>query len=239
MLHRNLLRALAAAAMGAAVAFLALRGPGAHADAAPQLVPAPSVDLPATGEQQVATLSGGCFWGIQGVFEHVKGVERAVSGYAGGSADTADYDTVSTGKTGHAETVQITYDPRQISFGRILQIFFSVALDQTEVDHQGPDWGPQYRSEIWVGDADQARVARAYLAQLDAAHLWPRPIATRVEALTAFYPAEAYHQDYLLLHPHQPYIAFQDMPKVEALERLFPEAWRPDAVTVLPQKPAS
>ncbi|HYB55266.1 MAG TPA: peptide-methionine (S)-S-oxide reductase, partial [Alphaproteobacteria bacterium] len=131
MLHRNLLRALAAAALAAAVAFLALRGPGAHADAAPQLAPAPAVDLKATGEHQVATLSGGCFWGIQGVFEHVKGVERAVSGYAGGSADTADYDTVSTGKTGHAETVQITYDPRQISFGRILQIFFSVALDPT------------------------------------------------------------------------------------------------------------
>ena len=151
MLHRYLLRALAAAALTAAVALLVLRAPGADADAAPQVVPAPALDLPAAGERQVATLSGGCFWGIQGVFEHVRGVERAVSGYAGGSADSADYDTVSSGKTGHAETVQITYDPRQISFGRILQIFFSVALDPTEVDHQGPDWGPQYRSEILGG----------------------------------------------------------------------------------------
>jgi peptide-methionine (S)-S-oxide reductase len=222
-----------------AAALLALHGLGAHADMEARIVPAPTVDLPAAGERQVATLSGGCFWGIQGVFEHVKGVERAVSGYAGGTADTADYATVSSGKTGHAETVQITYDPRQISFGRILQIFFSVALDPTQLDRQGPDSGPQYRSEIWTADADQARVAHAYLAQLEAAHVWPRRIATRVDALAGFYPAEAYHQDYLLLHPHQPYIALEDMPKVEALERLFPEMWRADAVTVLPQKPAS
>lgn len=239
MFPRYLLRAFAAAALTAATALLLLHGPGALADAAPQLVPAPAVDLPASGERQVATLSGGCFWGIQGVFEHVKGVERAVSGYAGGSAESATYETVSSGKTGHAETVQISYDPRQISFGRILQIFFSVALDPTDVDRQGPDWGTQYRSEIWAADAAQARVARAYLKQLEAAHLWPKPIATRVDTLAGFYPAEAYHQDFLLRHPHQPYIAIQDMPKVEALERLFPDAWRPDAVTVLPQKPAS
>jgi len=239
MLHRHLSRTLLSAALIACGALLALRVLGAHADAEPRVVPAPTVDLPATGERQVVTLSGGCFWGIQGIFEHVKGVERAVSGYAGGTASTANYETVSSGTTGHAETVEITYDPHEISFGRILQIFFSVGLDPTEVDRQGPDRGPQYRSEIWAADAEQARVARAYVAQLDAAHLWPRPIATRVDALAGFYPAEAYHQDFLLLHPHQPYIAFEDMPKVEALERLFPERWRADAVTVLPRKPAS
>jgi peptide-methionine (S)-S-oxide reductase len=224
----------AAAAIGAGL--LSANLPAARAEGAPQVVPPPAVDLPASGGRQVATLSGGCFWGVQGIFEHVRGVEKAVSGYAGGPAEMANYRTVSTGMTGHAETVQITYDPAQISYGRILQIFFSVALDPTEVDGQGPDEGTQYRSEIWTADAEQARAARAYIAQLGAAHIWRDPIATRVDPLVAFYPAEDYHQDYLDRHPNQPYIAFYDIPKVRALARLFPEAWRPDPVTVLTLK---
>ncbi len=204
------------------------RLPAGHADVTPQVVPPPALDLPAGTGPEVATLSGGCFWGIQGIFEHVRGVQRAVSGYAGGPADTANYRSVSTGSTGHAETVQITYDAAQISYGQILQIFFSVGLDPTEVDRQGPDDGTQYRSEVWAANPDQAKVARAYIAQLDAAHVWRQPIATRVDPLVGFYPAEDYHQDFLVRHPDQPYIAFYDIPKVQALARLFPEAWRTD-----------
>jgi peptide-methionine (S)-S-oxide reductase len=199
----------------------------ARAESAPQRLPAPALDLPAADGPQTATLSGGCFWGVQGVFEHVKGVQRAVSGYTGGAKDNAQYETVSTGTTGHAESVQITYDPHQVSYGRILQIFFSVVLDPTEKDYQGPDSGTQYRSEIWAANPDQARVAHAYIAQLDQAHLFPAPIVTRVDPLGGFYPAEGYHQDFLSLHPTYPYIADMDMPKVQALQALFPEAWQP------------
>ena len=187
-----------------------------------RLVPPPGTDVPAASGPQVAVLSGGCFWGVQGVFEHVHGVQRVLAGYSGGKADTANYETVSGGQTGHAETVKITYDPKVISYGRILQIFFSVALDPTMKDAQGPDVGTQYRSEIFAADAEQAKVARAYVAQLDAAHVYHAPIATRVDALGGFYPAEAYHQDFLELHPNYPYIVFNDMPKVDALKRLFP-----------------
>jgi peptide-methionine (S)-S-oxide reductase len=210
--------------------------PQSRAEAAPQAVPPPEIDVPESTGPQVATLSGGCFWGIQGIFEHVRGVQKAVSGYAGGAAETANYQSVSTGTTGHAETVQITYDPAEISYGRILQIFFSVGLDPTEVDGQGPDEGTQYRSEIWPTNLDQERVARAYIAQLDSVHVWKKPIATRVDPLVAFYPAEDYHQDSLARHPSQPYIAVYDIPKVHALARLFPEAWRPDLATVLTLK---
>ena len=187
------------------------------------VVPAPAMDAKPASEPQVAVLSGGCFWGVQGVFEHVKGVSRVLAGYSGGAKSTADYETVSTGTTGHAESVQITYDPQKISYGKILQIFFSVALDPTMKDAQGPDSGTQYRSEIFFANPEQQKVASAYIAQLDASHTYHAPIETRVDPLRGFYPAEAYHQDFLENHPDHPYIAYNDMPKVEALKRLFPD----------------
>jgi peptide-methionine (S)-S-oxide reductase len=207
----------------AGAALLALAALPAAAMEDPHLVPAPAIDAPRTAGPQTAVLSGGCFWGVQGVFEHVKGVTRVLAGYAGGTKATADYETVSTGETGHAESVQITYDPAQISYGQILRIFFSVALDPTMKNAQGPDEGTQYRSEIFVANPDQAKVARAYIAQLDAAHAFHAPIATRVDPFTAFYPAEAYHQDFLETHPNYPYIVYNDLPKVEALKTLLPE----------------
>ncbi|HZZ34720.1 MAG TPA: peptide-methionine (S)-S-oxide reductase MsrA [Caulobacteraceae bacterium] len=199
---------------------------------APRLLPAPATDAPAKAGLQTAVLSGGCFWGVQGVFQHVKGVTKAVSGYAGGRASTASYELVGTGTTGHAESVQITFDPKQISYGQILRIFFSVATDPTQVGGQFPDRGPQYRTEIFYADADQKRVAQAYIAQLTKARAFPRPIATRVDPLTGFYPAEAYHQDYLTLHPTQGYIATYDIPKVQALKALFPTHYRTNPVLV-------
>jgi peptide-methionine (S)-S-oxide reductase len=180
------------------------------------------MDAPAASGPQTVVLAGGCFWGVQGVFEHVKGVQRAVAGYAGGAKSTAQYETVSNGDTGHAESVQITYDPHQISFGQILQIYFSVVTDPTEVNRQGPDEGTQYRSDVFATTADQAKIATAYIAQLDAAHVFPRKIATRVDMLPGFYPAEAYHQDFLQNNPDYPYIVVNDMPKVEALKADFP-----------------
>ncbi len=209
------------ATLSALLATTALLAPAARAEGE-HVVPAPAADLPATQATQTAVLSGGCFWGVQGVFEHVRGVQRVLAGYSGGKADTANYETVSTGETGHAESVQITYDPKQITYGRILQIFFSVALDPTLHDAQGPDSGTQYRSEIFAATPDQARIARAYIAQLDAAHAFPAPIATRVDPLSGFYPAEAYHQDFLEHNPDYPYIVMNDMPKVRALQSLFP-----------------
>ena len=218
---------------------LILSGQHLRADEAPRLLPAPLLDAqhPADARLQTIVVSGGCFWGVQGVFEHVRGVESAVSGYAGGAAGTAQYETVSTGSTGHAESVKVTFDPQRVSLGQLLRIFFSVALDPTRTDGQGPDEGTQYRSEIWTADAGQAGVAQAYIAQLERAHLFAAPIATRVDPLPAFYPAERYHQDYLALNPDAPYIAVNDMPKVEALRRLYPADWRPEPKTVLGQRP--
>jgi peptide-methionine (S)-S-oxide reductase len=208
--------------------------PRVSAEEAPRLVPSPAgMSTQATDGPQQLTLSGGCFWGVQGVFEHVKGVKKAVSGYTGGKADTAQYETVSTGDTGHAESVQITYDPHQISMARLMQIYFSVALDPTMVNAQGPDSGTQYRSEIWANSPAQAEAARAYIAQLDAAHAYGAPIATRVDTLGGFYPAEGYHQDYLTLHPDAGYIVVNDMPKVQALKTLFPQDYVSTPVTVL------
>ena len=210
---------------GAAVALLgavALRAPARGAEDM-HVVPPPAADVPKADAPQTAVLSGGCFWGVQGVFEHVRGVQRVLAGYSGGEARTAQYETVSGGDTGHAESVQITYDPKQISYGRILQIFFSVALDPTMKDAQGPDSGTQYRSEVFYATPEQQRVATAYIAQLDGAHAYHASIATRVDALHGFYPAEAYHQDFLETHPDYPYIVFNDMPKVQALKTLFPE----------------
>ena len=204
----------------------------AHADSAAHALPPPAVDVAPGGGLQTAVFSGGCFWGVQGVFEHVKGVTRAVSGYAGGHVVNPGYEAVSSGATGHAESVRVTFDPAQVSYGTLLRIFFSVALDPTQVDRQGPEWGTQYRSELFVADAEQERVAKAYVAQLGAAHLFSKPIVTRIDAAGPFYPAEAYHQDYLDLHPDQPYIAINDIPKVLAVQKLFPENWQPAPVKV-------
>jgi len=198
-----------------------------------RIVPPPVVDETAPAlSSEVAVLAGGCFWGVQGVFQHVDGVSAAVSGYAGGTHDTAQYRMVGTGTTGHAESVQITFDPRRISYGRILQIYFSVAHDPTELNHQGPDTGTQYRSTIFTQTPEQARIAKAYIAQLSQAGVFRAPIVTTIESGKEFYPAEAYHQDYLTLHPSEPYIAINDIPKVEALARLFPDLYKSPPVLV-------
>ncbi len=198
---------------------------------APIPIPPPAVDNPKEpGAQHTAVLAAGCFWGVQGVFEHVRGVRKVVSGYAGGERSTAQYETVSTGSTGHAESVMITFDPAQISYGQLLQIAFSVVHDPTQLNRQGPDVGSQYRSAIFVGDADQRRIAESYIAQLNEAHAFPRPITTRVEPLKGFYPAEGYHQDYLVHHPNAPYIEYNDLPKVENLERVFPALYNTQPV---------
>jgi peptide-methionine (S)-S-oxide reductase len=205
----------------------------AGADAASRSLPPPRLDaVPGNSGPQTAVFAGGCFWGIQGVFQHVNGVTQAVSGYAGGHVAGASYEQVSSGTTGHAESVQVTFDPNRVSYGRLLQIFFSVALDPTQVDRQGPDRGTQYRSELFVTGPEQERVARAYVAQLDASHVFRAPIATRIDPLGPFYPAEAYHQDYLVRHPDASYIAINDMPKVRSLQTLFPESWQSSPVTV-------
>jgi len=199
----------------------------------PAVLPLPMVDVPpGPTTSAVAVLAGGCFWGVQGVFQHGQGATSAVSGYAGGAQRTAHYDIVSFGGSGHAESVQITYDPRQISYGRLLQIFFSVVHDPTEVNRQGPDDGPQYRSAIFSQSDEQARVAAAYIAQLDAAHLFRKRIATKVEVDRPFYPAEAYHQDFLVRHPTYPYIVYNDLGKIENLKRTFPELYRATPVLV-------
>jgi peptide-methionine (S)-S-oxide reductase len=190
-------------------------------------VPAPAVDAQraAAPGRQTAVVAGGCFWGIQAVFQHVKGVISATSGYAGGSAKTAEYEVVSTGETGHAESVQIAYDPSQITYGELLRIFFSVAHDPTQLNRQGPDEGTQYRSVIFYSNDEQKRIADAYIAQLNQAKVFPRSVVTQVTALQGFYPAEAYHQNYAALHPNQPYIVFNDAPKVEHLRHEFPDLY--------------
>jgi peptide-methionine (S)-S-oxide reductase len=190
-------------------------------------VPAPAVDASkaAAAGEQTAVVAGGCFWGIQAVFQHVKGVKSATSGYSGGEAKTAEYELVSTGETGHAESVKIVYDPSQITYGELLRVFFSVAHDPTQLNRQGPDEGSQYRSVIFHGNHEQKKIAEAYIAQLDKAKVFPRPIVTQVVPLKAFYAAEAYHQDYASKHPHQPYIAFNDAPKVEHLKQEFPQLY--------------
>ena len=188
------------------------------------LAPAPALDAPLAKVHGTATaiLSGGCFWGMQGVFQHVKGLKEAVSGYTGGAADTAHYEIVSTGTTGQAESLKITYDPSVVTYGTLLRVFVSVAANPTELDYQGPDQGPQYRSMIWVENREQRRIADAYLRQLTASHTFDAPIVTQVATAMPFYPAEAYHQDYATLHPDSPYIALIDGPKITALAKLFP-----------------
>ena len=187
------------------------------------IVPAPKSDIPSSDGLKTIVLAGGCFWGVQGVYQHTQGVVQAVSGYAGGLARAANYEAVSRGTTGHAESVKITYDPKKISYGKILQIFFSVVHDPTQLNRQGPDTGTQYRSAIFTANDEQKKVAEAYIAQLNAAKVYKKPIVTKVGPLQAFYAAEDYHQDYLTLHPNQPYIAFNDIPKVENLKKIFSE----------------
>lgn len=197
----------------------------------PVVLAPPVVDNPkAAGPPQTAVLAGGCFWGVQGVFQHVKGVQQVVSGYAGGEKSTAHYEMVSSGSTGHAESVEITFDPSEISYGQILQIAFSVVHDPTQLNRQAPDTGTQYRSAVFYADETQKHIAEAYITQLEKAHAFRRPIVTRVDPLKEFYPAEGYHQDYLIRHPSQPYIAYNDLPKVENFRRTFPELYRESPV---------
>jgi peptide-methionine (S)-S-oxide reductase len=193
----------------------------------------PAMDLPASGSNlQTAVFAGGCFWGVQGVFQHVQGVKNAVSGYDGGAASTAQYDSVSGGDTGHAESVAVTYDPSKVSYGKLLQIYFSVAHNPTELNRQGPDSGTQYRSAIFAQNAEQQKVAQAYIDQLDAAKVFDKPIVTQIETGKAFYPAESYHQDFLTENPSYPYIVINDLPKVAQLKKLFPDQYRAEPVLV-------
>jgi peptide-methionine (S)-S-oxide reductase len=202
----------------------------------PVVIAPPVVDSPrAPGTPQTAVLAGGCFWGVQGVFQHVKGIQQVVSGYAGGDKSTAHYEIVSSGSTGHAESVKITFDPAEISYGQILQMAFSVVHDPTQLNRQEPDTGTQYRSAVFYADQTQKHIAEAYIAQLEKAHAFRRPIVTRVDPLKEFYPAEGYHQDYLVRHPSQPYIAYNDLPKVENFRRTFPELYRESPVLAAPR----
>jgi peptide-methionine (S)-S-oxide reductase len=207
-------------------------GCGLRAETINRTIPSPLVDTPAASSPQVAVLAGGCFWGQQGMFEHVRGVTKVVAGYSGGDASTAHYTMVGTETTGHAESVEITFDPKQITYGQLLQLFFSVAHDPTQLDRQGPDRGPSYRSEIFFASPEQEQVARAYVAQLTKANIFESPIVTKIEPLKAFYPAEGYHQDYLIHNPNQPYIVYNDLPKIEALKRVYPQMYRDKPVMV-------
>jgi peptide-methionine (S)-S-oxide reductase len=219
---------------GALAALMAALAPAlASCAESATVIPAPKLDEPAaSSDSETAVLAGGCFWGVQAVFQHVKGVTQVISGYAGGSSSTAQYDTVSSGRTGHAESVKITFDPRQVSYGRILQIYFSVAHDPTQLNRQGPDSGTQYRSAIFAMNDQQKSVAQQYVAQLDRAGVYAHPIVTRIDPFNGFYSAEDYHQDYATLHPNQPYIAFNDLPKIENLKRLYPDLYQATPVLV-------
>ncbi|WP_336973766.1 peptide-methionine (S)-S-oxide reductase MsrA [Sphingobium aromaticiconvertens] len=214
-----------AAALLAGGALLAAMSPGLATEQV-VMAPAAAVTEPATGLKETAIFAGGCFWGVEGIFSHVKGVISATSGYAGGKASTADYEMVSSGTTGHAESVRVVFDPDQVNYADLLRIYFSVVADPTLVNRQGPDTGTQYRSALFPTTPAQQKVARAYIDQLTAAHVYSRPIATRIENGQAFFPAEAYHQDFMARNPTYPYIVHNDQPKVEALKRLFPKNWK-------------
>ena len=221
----------AAAAISACAVMLILWGAIGHLAASaaerPVAVPPPAVDNPkAAGPMQTAVLAGGCFWGVQAVFQHLNGVQQAISGYAGGDRSTAQYEIVSSGQTGHAESVKVTFDPNVVSYGQILQVFFSVVHDPTQLNRQGPDSGTQYRSAIFYADDQQQEIATAYIAQLDKAGVFREPIVTKVSALDAFYPAEDYHQDYATKHPNDIYIVINDAPKVQALKKTFPGLYK-------------
>jgi peptide-methionine (S)-S-oxide reductase len=223
--------ALASAALVSAALFAGIPTPAAASEEA-VVIPAPALDNPkAAGPPQTAVLAGGCFWGVHGVYQHVRGTRQVLSGYSGGTKATADYETVSRGESGHAESVEVRFDPQELSYGEILQIFFAVAHDPTQLNRQGPDVGTQYRSAIFYADESQKRIAEAYIAQLDRAKVFRRPIVTRVERLMAFYPAEAYHQDFLLKNPTYPYIVVNDLPKLASLSRVFPARYREQPIT--------
>jgi len=215
------------------VPFVGLAMNAARAAEPAFVIPAPTVDQSAAPKSETIVLAGGCFWGVQAVFQHTKGVTSAVSGYAGGEKQTAHYEMVGGGRTGHAESVAVTFDPQQISYGKILQIYFSVAHNPTELNRQGPDVGTQYRSAIFYANDEQKKIANAYIAQLDKAHLFPQSIVTQLEVLRGFYPAEDYHQDFAVLHPSYPYIVFNDLPKVDNLKRLFATEYREMPITVM------
>ena len=211
---------------------LVLIAAGVYAAEEAVVIPAPALDNAKTsGPLQTAVIAGGCFWGVHGVYQHVRGTRQVFSGYSGGTKATADYETVSRGASAHAEAVEIRFDPNELSYGEILQVFFSVVHDPTQLDRQGPDVGAQYRSAIFYADESQKRIAEAYIAQLDRAKVFRRPIVTRLERLTAFYPAEDYHQDFLIKNPSYPYIVFHDLPKIANLKRVFPARYREQPVT--------
>jgi peptide-methionine (S)-S-oxide reductase len=223
-------RGIALVAIVGLVGWTAIRALGSRPPEAPKLpFPAPAIDVPlaAAGSQQTAVFAGGCFWGVQAVFEHLKGVSSVTSGYAGGYVKSPSYETVSMGVTGHAETVSVAFDPSQVNYGQLLMVFFSVAHDPTQWHRQGPDTGSQYRSAIFYTSVEQKRIAQAYITQLDAAKVYSRPIVTKVEPFQGFYPAESYHQDYLKKNPDNPYIVYNDLPKLENLKKDFPELYRP------------
>jgi peptide-methionine (S)-S-oxide reductase len=232
---------LRTAMLGALFAFtlaVIFCGNGAlHAAERATPVPAPALDNPkAAGPLQTAVLAGGCFWGTQGVFEHVKGVRQVVAGYSGGDRSTASYAKVSTGMTGHAESIQVTFDPAEVSYGEILRVFFSVAHDPTELNRQGPDDGTQYRSATFYSDPAQQKIALAYIAQLQQTRVFGRPVVTRVDPLKGFYPAESYHQDYLVHNPREAYIVYNDLPKIANLKRVLPELYRDQPVLIAATK---
>lgn len=204
----------------------------ARAEEGAFMIPPPAVDESRTATSETAVLAGGCFWGVQGVFQHVKGVTNAVSGYAGGAADTAQYETVGSGRTGHAEVVEVTFDPRVVSYGQILQVYFSVAHDPTQLNRQGPDRGTQYRSSIFYASPEQKKVAEAYVGQLGKTGVYSGPIVTTIDPLKGFYAAEDYHQDFLTLSPTYPYIVYNDLPKIANLKTLFPDLYRDKPVLV-------
>lgn len=222
------IRVLSIGTIAAALVVFAAFNSRAKSSRANSAFPRPTVDQPvaAAKGKEVAVISGGCFWGIQAVYEHTKGVISATSGYAGGTPDTAQYETVSSGQTGHAESVKVVFDPSEISYGQILMIFFSVAHNPTELNKQGPDWGTQYRSSIFYAGPEQRKIADAYIEQLNAAKVYPHKIVTQVVPLNGFYPAEGYHQDYLKHHTDNPYIVINDLPKLQNLKKQFPELYR-------------
>jgi peptide-methionine (S)-S-oxide reductase len=227
---RTLWLGLAAAALVAAG--LSLMHGGSAAQEKPVVIPAPAADLTENGSTAKVVLAGGCFWGVQGVFQRLEGVTSAVSGYAGGEANTAKYELVGSGTTGHAEAVEVVYDPSVISLGELLHVFFSVAHNPTQLNYQGPDRGPQYRTAIFFDSEEEKAFAEAYIAQLDGAGVYPAPIVTTLEPLTQFYAAEDYHQDFLTLNPTWPYIVHHDLPKIEALKATFPAIYREDPILV-------
>jgi peptide-methionine (S)-S-oxide reductase len=229
MMHTKIKRTAAALAL-AACAWACQAG----AAAVNKVIPAPALDTPAAEAAglRTAVLAGGCFWGLQGMFEHVQGVTKVVAGYSGGTAETARYEMVGTERTGHAESVEITFDPKKISYGKLLQVYFSVAHDPTELDRQGPDSGPSYRSEIFFTSPSQERIAKAYVEQLSKANVFRSPVVTKIEPMKGFYPAEDYHQDFLIHNPTYPYIVRNDLPKIAALKRVYPELYRETPVTL-------